>query len=98
MEPWSGKPPTPSPTFIHFSTCRIHPNRGAGPRRAEVVAGGVLRVAGSDCHVEEKASQAHIPDPWQASGNAAVVTTPASYPWDRFGRGVARELLGVGAS
>ena len=30
MEPWSGKPPTPSPTFIHFSTCRIHPNCGRG--------------------------------------------------------------------
>jgi len=30
VEPWSGKSPTPSPTFIHFSTSPIHPNCGRG--------------------------------------------------------------------
>jgi len=40
----------------------------------------VLRAAGSGYHGEEKASRARVPDPWEASGDAAVVATPASVP------------------
>jgi len=38
----------------------------------------MLRAIGSGCHGEEKASR--VPDPWEASGDAAVVATPASVP------------------
>ena len=53
---------------------------GAGPRRAEAVAGRVPRPAGSGCHGEEKASRARVPDPWEASCDAAMWATPAPVP------------------
>jgi len=43
-------------------------------------AGRVPRTAGSGCHGEEKASRARVPDLWEASGDAAVVATPAPVP------------------